>query len=1199
MRPLKLSFYGLNSFKEEQEIDFSALGAGNVFGIFGPTGSGKSTIIDAITLALYGKVERAPDKIRGIVNKSMTEAMARFDFSIGVGALARVYRVERKYVSKDDSISCRLARISEITPTGNKVLADKVSHVDEQVVDILGLTVDDFTRAVVLPQGKFAEFLGLKGKERREMLERIFNLTCYGEKLLSVANNRAKEVEAQVMTIQGEQQGLGNASREVLVSAEEDVVAAEAIFASALEALIASNKAWSEAKEVRELQEKIELGMERKAALDASSVRLAELQARMDHLAAADVVWPHAVALDDATETQRAAFERQSAGVQVLEGAEALLASSRVALSAAKAARQDEEPRILLRQHDLKRAIALSEERQGLQAAVTTERALYGEAVTRLEAAKQELTAILQREKKSQETEVALRQELAGTVVLPEERHALEEATRHEITWLTLERQLAERRTEEQSRRGSLDTAKGTLNQARESVTTLKLEHTAANMELDDLMSRHLPEVGAGEQELQNSYRLSLQDLKYKSDQAARIVVKQESLRHKRNEAEKQLCATQDKASRLEDRLASLRALLAENEAKYKAAKEACLIGELAAQVSPGEKCPVCGSRSHPELGSRLPPPNLEHFAAAITESTTLWQKAIAEQAAIVASAEVVSSGLAALQHQDEELAVEGKAVAEEIVKVKGAFPAVWNALSLADIEQNVLLLAKDMELRAERRQLWQCALDKGRQAERVLADKLARSREAHAVAEQHVASLEAEFNYLVAKVMAVASDEAQATAILQECLLQHQITDLKLQKELLQNKDRKQKELNDTMKQLETKLSELQMARQAAEKVVTIAQDAVSALLFKVQGLQERESKLAQEVQSLVGDADPSVESLVAEASLRALREEERQCEEKHVRVLGVVEQAKNELSSGTEALRIADFALDKARGQFAAAMQNSPFASRLALQQAREGASFREAWADEISRYHEQQMLLASDLASWHKSLSGRALSAIAWQTIETTYLEAELARDEAMRQLGQAEAKLGDIKARHARYVALAQRLQVHTKERDLMAELVTLLRGNALVEFMAGEHLHTVTAAATEWLRTLSSHRYALEVDPEGGFLIRDDGQGGMKRPVHTLSGGETFITSLALALALSMQIQLRGRFPLEFFFLDEGFGTLDSELLETVMCCLERMQGQNLSIGIISHVRELVERIPRKIIVTPAQLGGRGSLVSII
>ncbi|MDP3486363.1 MAG: AAA family ATPase, partial [Bacillota bacterium] len=69
MKPLRLVLSGLNSFKEEQTIDFTYLCDGNVFGIFGPTGSGKSTLIDAITLALYGRVERAPGKVQGIVNK--------------------------------------------------------------------------------------------------------------------------------------------------------------------------------------------------------------------------------------------------------------------------------------------------------------------------------------------------------------------------------------------------------------------------------------------------------------------------------------------------------------------------------------------------------------------------------------------------------------------------------------------------------------------------------------------------------------------------------------------------------------------------------------------------------------------------------------------------------------------------------------------------------------------------------------------------------------------------------------------------------------------------------------------------------------------------------------------------------------------------------------------------------------------------
>jgi len=164
--------------------------------------------------------------------------------------------------------------------------------------------------------------------------------------------------------------------------------------------------------------------------------------------------------------------------------------------------------------------------------------------------------------------------------------------------------------------------------------------------------------------------------------------------------------------------------------------------------------------------------------------------------------------------------------------------------------------------------------------------------------------------------------------------------------------------------------------------------------------------------------------------------------------------------------------------------------------------------------------------------------------------------------------------------------------------MLKELQTVLRGNAFVEFIAEEQLIGVALDASAILGKLTKHRYALEVDSSGAFIMRDDANGGVKRPVTTLSGGETFLTSLALALALSSQIQLKGEYPLEFFFLDEGFGTLDSELLEVVMDTLERLHEDNLTVGIISHVPELRNRLARRLIVDPAQPGGRGTRVKI-
>ena len=99
-------------------------------------------------------------------------------------------------------------------------------------------------------------------------------------------------------------------------------------------------------------------------------------------------------------------------------------------------------------------------------------------------------------------------------------------------------------------------------------------------------------------------------------------------------------------------------------------------------------------------------------------------------------------------------------------------------------------------------------------------------------------------------------------------------------------------------------------------------------------------------------------------------------------------------------------------------------------------------------------------------------------------------------------------------------------------------------------------------------------------------------------VTSLSGGETFLTSLALALALSEQIQLKGQSPLEFFFLDEGFGTLDNNLLDTVIDSLERLSSKERVIGLISHVPELRSRIGRRLIVDPPSSQGDGSRVRV-
>ncbi len=145
---------------------------------------------------------------------------------------------------------------------------------------------------------------------------------------------------------------------------------------------------------------------------------------------------------------------------------------------------------------------------------------------------------------------------------------------------------------------------------------------------------------------------------------------------------------------------------------------------------------------------------------------------------------------------------------------------------------------------------------------------------------------------------------------------------------------------------------------------------------------------------------------------------------------------------------------------------------------------------------------------------------------------------------------------------------------------------MTRNNKFLEYIATEYLIDISSLASSTLLNLTDGRYYL-VYTNNNFQVSDNYDGGNLRGVNTLSGGETFLVSLSLALALSQTICAKSFKTIEFFFLDEGFGTLDSNLLDVVMNALEKLKSSRFTIGVISHVEELKHRIESKIIVKKA------------
>ncbi len=175
MRILKISIKNLNSIKGEYVIDFtsSPLSDSGLFAITGETGAGKSTILDAISLAMYQSIPRGSSE-DDIMSYGTSEAYAEVEFSVK----NRVYRsswfrrrARKKVDGELQNSECRLADITN--PDNPVFIAEKKTDIKTMIVEITGLDVDKFTQSVLLAQGQFAAFMKAKPKERGELLEKI------------------------------------------------------------------------------------------------------------------------------------------------------------------------------------------------------------------------------------------------------------------------------------------------------------------------------------------------------------------------------------------------------------------------------------------------------------------------------------------------------------------------------------------------------------------------------------------------------------------------------------------------------------------------------------------------------------------------------------------------------------------------------------------------------------------------------------------------------------------------------------------------------------------------------------------------------------------------------------------------------------------------------------------------------------------
>ncbi|MFZ7101479.1 MAG: AAA family ATPase [Peptococcaceae bacterium] len=1193
MRPIYLKIAGLNSFRERQEVDFTQLGESGVFGIFGPTGSGKSTVLDAVTLALYGKVERAKGGTQGIINQNEAKAYVYFAFQIGT----RKFIAERTYKKGNDgSVTQNSCRLAEDGPDGLQVIAEKKREMDEQVRNILGLTVEDFTRAVVLPQGKFQEFLTLQGAERRKMLQRIFALEKYGEKLTQRIRDRLLETRLKENTLESRQKELGDASLETLQSQEKILNEAELVREDLAKQGEAAEKARAEYKQILDLQTEHQKTAGELEKLTGKDDEFTAKKARLDKALKAERLKPF-MEIRNKELNQRdrilkklTLLEKEAAAAKLAyDEAEKMLFLAQDQLNDEGEKRKQEMIKLEEALSIEERKDELEKQREKLLNEYQSRHSVYKTLVNNISHLKEQRGQFKERQQK-----VARDMEVKNALVSEEE-----EVLRQKEAWLQLQEirvRFAEFAEEKRAKEKNFTQTGYQIRNYFEQAAGINKQ--LARLE-DKLNSLTQPEM---DQLQLNTYREQLANwekelitLKHyydldtaKQQEIAGLNTKRALLEAKLQEKN----ALHDQLRYEKEKIFKELTALERNIKEKELSNYAQILRE---QLADHKPCPVCGSLEHPNLAvlkaEREEVNILRHQLAAGQET---FAKLEANLQNVCQECSQLSMQISNFQEALRSCQEEREALQAQRERCLPALPGPWRTLAITEMEakqQEALEFFKNRQQELE--EFLKTKEKLGAEIEKVKSSYIEQNillKQAEAKAE----SIKEDLTLLYSREETLVREQKEkedkfkrlARGQQGEAILK-KYEDLRAAKQALENLRREEKKIIDHSEQvsdeLQAKNDEALKLQQILETIKLEGQNCSSI----IQELTDKLNKITKgrRVQEAKRTAEAELQLITVkwEKSLND-KEQQRQAWEENKTLLYSSQQELKQVAErikGSEeelSQRLADlnfYSLGEAESYLAAGDEIN-------------------LWRKEIDEYGQAVAFARKNLAVLQDKLAGRSISPEEWQEFMKNKIHLEEVLALQVQKVHNFTYQLKIRKENHERWNELERQRQVIRQEIDRLFLLEKLFKGNTFVEFMAEEQLLHVALDASRRLGELTNYRYALELDSEGGFIIRDDANGGLRRPVATLSGGETFLTSLSLALALSSQIQLRGQFPLEFFFLDEGFGTLDSYLLETVMNSLERLHTEKMTIGIISHVPELRARMARSLLVEPAEKGGRGT-----
>ncbi|MCS0806826.1 AAA family ATPase [Massilia agilis] len=1251
MRILRIGGRNLASLAGDFCVDFEAepLASSGLFAISGPTGAGKSTLLDALCLALYGTTPRLPKSARGasalpdvngepvstvdprnLLRRGAGEGYAEVDFvgNDGLRYRARwsVRRSRNKPGGPLQAAAMTLHRLPELAPVGGTK-----SEVASEIVQRIGLSFEQFTRAVLLAQNEFSAFLRTDENERGELLETLTGSAVYSDISRRAFERCKREQEAlRVLSQQLSRQVPLSAEARATLDADRAQAELELQAVDARRALLEQQKRWHD--------ELAKLTRNEAAAQDA----LAEARARVDaaaqrrrHLATLEALQPARALLAEAQRLERELAQAQSAAGHAqreLESATTAqqqaaheLAAATQALAMAEAAQRNAAPAL--------------DAAKALDAAIVALSPALDQARTAMESAQRgaaDAAQILQTKRDAHAAAVAAQQ--AGVAWLAAHAHHEPLATQWE-RWDNLLAQAANAAQADADAAAALATAGRNAEanaQAGQQAATA-LEQAAAALREHELALQRASDALAGfddaalrqARQAQDARREQLATLEKTWSALSSTRKRMAQLDEQRTAAES---ARQQAETALATAAAQAQALGGAAEQAERAlagAELACAdsVASLRAQLADGAACPVCGALEHPyhHQDERLQAV-LDGLRAEVVRCRAAAQDNLAAQAAQRTAAAGARERLSTL---DTERAALVPAL-DELSRAWEAHPLAHAAPGedertgwLAAQQQALRDQAAELDRHEQSAQRARAARDNAQQACDKARTGHARLLEAAHAAQAEAARLKAELDTLAAKREAAASALAAILRELEQPLSQadsdgwqarwrkdpnayraSRAAEAKAWTEQSHRLTRSDNEIATLEVQLAAAAANAgQAARLASEAAAQFrradaqVKDKLGerAALFDGKPVQQVEQTLAQAIgQARAKLAERQAASAQAAQREAAARAGVIQCDERRTALHAASTAATAQLSAWLDDYArqhadlepVADSAAlaallhttqeDVARARAALAELDAQAASAgtvLAERRAQRELHAGSALPDALASADDVEAALAV------VNLERGALLERA------TALRMQAAQDDERRAQGQA-------------LLAEIERQQAEEQKWAKLSELIGSSDGKKFRNYAQQFTLDVLLGYANHHLAQLA-RRYRLErVVNTGGpslaLMVRDQDMGGEVRPVNSLSGGETFLVSLALALGLASLSSNRVR--VESLFIDEGFGSLDSDTLGVAMDALDALQAQGRKVGVISHVQEMTERIAAKIVVRPA--GGGASAISV-